>query len=386
MRIAVISHGLNSAGGKSVATNIIEALARVRPEYDYCLVVPDDDDYRGLEYPRQSLVEFFGTSFGIAGRIWFDLVKVPRLLRSFQPHVVFSLGNFGIGQDDWPQAILFHKAQLVYPPLRPNPEVLRKRIGNGIIRNRVRSSTRKNCIVFCQTSVMARRFRETFRFEGEMGVFPNAVSTTVLKERSEESTGSVLLNRTKGKFVLFSLTRYYPHKNLEILIDIFRRYKEELKDVCCVTTIESSQHPRARKFLDDIERFCLAEHIINVGSLGQHQLPGFYRHVDGLFLPTLLESFSGTYIEAFRFGCPVVTSDLDFARVVCGDAALYFDPRSVKSAKNSIVRLRNSTSLQKELSTLGRNRLGEFESSWDKLTDVAMIRIEDFLKSPIGDL
>ena len=50
-----------------------------------------------------------------------------------------------------------------------------------------------------------------------------------------------------------------------------------------------------------------------------------------MILPTLLESFSATYIEAMFHGKTILTSDLDFARDVCGEAAFYFDPLNPQS-------------------------------------------------------
>ncbi len=47
---------------------------------------------------------------------------------------------------------------------------------------------------------------------------------------------------------------------------------------------------------------------------------------DALVLPSLLESFTNTYADAMSEGVPVITSNLDFARTVCGEAACYIDP------------------------------------------------------------
>ena len=56
------------------------------------------------------------------------------------------------------------------------------------------------------------------------------------------------------------------------------------------------------------------------------------------FLPSLLESFSGTYVEAMFHGKTILTSDFDFARDVCAQAAFYFDPLDPNSILSSIIR------------------------------------------------
>ena len=55
-----------------------------------------------------------------------------------------------------------------------------------------------------------------------------------------------------------------------------------------------------------------------------------------LFLPTLVESFGLIYLEAMKYGCPIITSDRDFSRWICGDLAMYFDPMDAISIANTI--------------------------------------------------
>lgn len=60
-----------------------------------------------------------------------------------------------------------------------------------------------------------------------------------------------------------------------------------------------------------------------------------------------------------HFGLPILTSDLDFAREVCGDAALYFDPWSPESLKGAILRLKNHPDLRDNLVEKGHARLSQ---------------------------
>jgi len=82
-----------------------------------------------------------------------------------------------------------------------------------------------------------------------------------------------------------------------------------------------------------------------------------------MFMPTLLECFSATYPEAMKMGIPIVTSDLPFARSICGDAAVYFDPMSPQSIGEAIYSLANNNSLYKEYIARGWKQLLTFESA-----------------------
>lgn len=175
------------------------------------------------------------------------------------------------------------------------------------------------------------------------------------------------LQPLRDKMKLLYLTRYYTHKNLEGIVELFRRHGEELRDVVVITTVAPEHHPSAAEYLRAIDRYQLAERIVNIGPVPHQDVAGFYEHCDALFMPTLLETFGIPYLEAMCFDLPVLTSDLDFARAVCGDAALFFDPWDVDSMRNAILRLRSDSGLLARLVTAGRTRITERFPTWDEI-------------------
>ena len=64
-----------------------------------------------------------------------------------------------------------------------------------------------------------------------------------------------------------------------------------------------------------------------------------------VFLPSLLEVFSATYLEAMAMRVPIVTSDMPFAREICQDAAIYVDTRDVEKCANSISEILSNNKL-----------------------------------------
>ncbi|MCB0323642.1 MAG: glycosyltransferase, partial [Bdellovibrionales bacterium] len=76
--------------------------------------------------------------------------------------------------------------------------------------------------------------------------------------------------------------------------------------------------------------------IRNIGPVPLEELSAVYARADALFMPTLLESFSGAYVEAMSFRKTILTSDRDFAREICSEAAFYFDPLDVDSIIEAI--------------------------------------------------
>lgn len=95
-------------------------------------------------------------------------------------------------------------------------------------------------------------------------------------------------------------------------------------------------------FTDDEWRSCspeFREACINIGPLAVAQCPSFYRGVDAVVFPSLLECFSATPLEAMAMEKPLFASDRPFNRDICDQHAHYFDPLSAASAAEAIARV-----------------------------------------------
>ena len=366
MKYVILAHGLRAAGGKSVGLNIISALRTVRPDHEYLVVVPEDADYRGLHYPEHCTVVRYGHG-SVFTRLVFDLFKLPRVVRDFGADVVFGLGNMGIRNPHAKQAVLIHKPQLVYPASQRSNEVLRRRMINLLIRWQVAFALQSTQVMFFQTPVMMARFKRTFGYNGRSEMMPNAVSFEVAESPVIHQPET--LQHIKTPIKLFVLTRYYAHKNLELIVECFDRFRGELQNFCCILTINRDQHPLAGKLLDDIRDKDLEDQVVNVGPISQQELGDYYTASEALLLPTLLESFTGTYLEAMKFDCPVITSDLDFARDICSDAAVYFDPRDAAALKDALLRFRAEPWLKEAMDEKGRAVITQYHRDRTQIAD-----------------
>jgi glycosyltransferase involved in cell wall biosynthesis len=116
-----------------------------------------------------------------------------------------------------------------------------------------------------------------------------------------------------------------------------------------------------------------------VGPVEQEELHAYYGNCGGLILPTLLESFSGTYLEAMQFKCPILTSDLDFAHDVCGPAARYFDPFDTSSIRDAILELMKTPARRDELVQAGVERRRTYVRDWDSIVADALAELESLV-------
>jgi len=79
-----------------------------------------------------------------------------------------------------------------------------------------------------------------------------------------------------------------------------------------------------------------------------------------LVMPTFFGPTNIPVLEAWAFGCPVLTSDIRGVREQVGDAALLADPTSVEAIADGIHRLWTDPELGRTLSDLGRRRLAAY--------------------------
>lgn len=375
MRIAVLAHGLRAGGGRVVGTNILDNLTAFAGSHEFLFVVPDQAEYRALGLEKRGIfVSYYRRKLGHLDRWYFDSRTLPNKIRQFRPNVVLGLGNLGVRSIQCPQAILVHNPYLFYDKKSYGNLSLMSKMFVFSLKREFDKHLRAADLVFTQTQTIEKRLRGIWGYQGKTVITPNVISDFLDFDPARAAMPSLLEGHT-DKFKMFYLTRYYPHKGLEMLVEVVDRFQDELADVVTVLTIDPDQHPNARRLLQFIKNKGLCDRIINVGPLRPDQLSDYYLSCDCLVMPTRLESFSGTYLESMHFGLPILTSDLDFAHEVCDEAALYFDPWDPASIKDAILRLKNDPGLKGDLVRNGTEHLaGYFGKTWD---DIAATMINE---------
>lgn len=162
---------------------------------------------------------------------------------------------------------------------------------------------------------------------------------------------------------LLTIAADYPHKNLRILLQVAKRLLErfpELKFRFVLSIAES--------VFDAEELAGVADKFVFLGPVKLHQCPWLYSQSDVMILPTLLECFSASYAEAMVLGVPIATSDLAFARGLCGDAAKYFDPGNPDDIADAVVALARDDQLRRTLVEKGERRLSCFDTPESRAT------------------
>lgn len=354
----ILINGVNSklGGGASVLRNFLTVAANYSCSFEFVLVsgansdpAPSAPNIRQVRLPRwQSQLAAY------------PLVYAQTLSRIAQRVGAHALLNFG----DIPIRSRKRQVMLVDTPYFAYPESpvwnqLRatERLKNAVKILLFRQNLRYVDVVVAQTQVMRDRLVALYKLP-KVAIVPNAVSIDHLTGGTPRDFA--LPSGTK----LLCLTRYYTHKNIEILLPLARLIREGQLPIRLVTTIAADQHARAAEFLRSVSKERLDQVITNIGPVSMTELPSLYQQTDGLLLPTLMESFSGTYLEAMAQRVPILTSDLDFAHACCGDAAFYFNPLDEHDILQQIETMRSDPSLTARRVEAGTRRLAT-AATWE---------------------
>jgi glycosyltransferase involved in cell wall biosynthesis len=384
MKIALLAHALRGQGGLLIGHSFMGSLAESAPQHEYLITVPTGCGYEDIALPEGSKFHFCenkDSNTAFFSRVRIEFREVPAILKAFNPDVVFNMQNHGLRKVRCPQAIWIQNGYLVYPSKHFGNILLKERLQVKLQRAYLRSTLKHADLLFCQTPVMRQRTADYYNYNiSKIKVLPNTLST-FLQEPKIGKPPAMLKELQDEKFKCLILSQYYPHKNPEMVLDACLSSDRCLDDVVFITTLSEQQNVHSRHFLRRLDKNPHLKKLIrNIGPIPHEELESYYRHVQLVVMPTLMESFSITYMEAMHFGVPILTTDIDFAHYLCGDAAAYYNPWQPESLVDKLLILKAHASERKKLVDEGHKQLRKFSSTWNDIVKKAISEVEHLVE------
>ena len=180
-------------------------------------------------------------------------------------------------------------------------------------------------------------------------------------DQPEQWTRNVNLNdnhngNDDGRVVtLLTVSSTAVHKNLGIMVPVSEYLERVHPDFRFrfVLTCDEAPFPLPEH---------LRKHFVFIGKVDVAECPNLYEQADIMFMPTLLECFTATYPEAMRMEVPIVTTDLEFARGLCGDAACYYSATDAVAAAEAIYKVATDNGYAAQLVAAGKEQLKKFDN------------------------
>lgn len=155
----------------------------------------------------------------------------------------------------------------------------------------------------------------------------------------------------------------HPHKNLELLISAFARFREKNPDYHLV--LVGGHDYFYKRLIQETKERGLDANVIFPGFVPDEDLGVLFEAATAYVFPSLSEGFGLPPLEAMQMNIPVISSNATCMPEVLGDAAEYFDPEEETEIIHALERVTKDEALQQQLVERGSRRVRQF--SWDRM-------------------
>jgi glycosyltransferase involved in cell wall biosynthesis len=178
--------------------------------------------------------------------------------------------------------------------------------------------------------------------------------------RSDELPGSRLaelkLNDARRKLIYVG--GFNPHKNLEMLVDVFARLAAEPDcDDLQLVMVGSTGNRVFHSYVDTVRARIAAcgvqDRVVFTGYLSDDDLVRLLNVGTALVLPSLLEGFGLPAVEAAACGCPVVATTESPLPDLLGEGGIFIAPRDTERWLTELRRVVSDAELRRRMSEAG---------------------------------
>lgn len=172
---------------------------------------------------------------------------------------------------------------------------------------------------------------------------------------------------------LLYIGRLEKKKNTPALVEAYAVMKEENKHIKhkLVLVGDASHGYDEVKYV--IREYNLDDDVIITGWVPELDMPYLYSAAAAFIFPSLYEGFGIPLLQAMACGIPVAASQTTSIPEIAGGAAVYFNPKSVKSIADAMAKIINQAGLREYLIKKGLVRAANF--SWEKCANETLEEI-----------
>lgn len=198
-------------------------------------------------------------------------------------------------------------------------------------------------------------------------VIANAFDLSLLKENSNHY-GLAKKAITDAK-VIFCPGADYTHKGFQFIPHIAHCIlKLGRDDIKFRLTLPNGE--LWLRILKLSQKLKVSHLIENIGPYSYSDVVAHYESADIVFVPSLLETFSASYLEAVFFRKKLIVADRSFSREVCGNYAVYCNPKEPQSSARLICETLNKVTVNEDLVRGILKKYGNQIDRMSKIVDV----------------
>lgn len=357
MKLLIDNSNLFAGGGLQVAASFLRDLKRLPTDDEFVVVnsVKCTESLGNEDFPRN--FKFYRLTKAEETSKRKRIRKVLEIENEEQPDIIFTLFGPSYHKSGRTKVVGLAIPYIIYPksPFLKNISLKEKIYYKLLALLKTYSFKRNSDALIFETESARRIFTEKYNYSKPTYTVGNTLNEIFGSPQQWEEMEGIPESAVN---ILF-LTANYPHKNMKILPEMISILKNEygLQDFQILLTLQ----PEDVNFPEETNA-----HITYLGRVPLQKIPSLYRQSHLVLIPTLLEIFSTTYLEAMFMKKPIIASDMPFARDICGNSAYFCAATDPASYAEAVVKLHRDAELRKRLTDMGTENLKRFGSSMDR--------------------
>lgn len=208
--------------------------------------------------------------------------------------------------------------------------------------------------LICLNDYSLRRVEEqTGRDTSGDAVIPHGLNPRFLQEREDY--------RADSPFRLLCVASIDAYKHQWVMAEAVARLHADDRPMR-LRLIGPAYNGCEKKLEEVRRRHPVLEEIMEwEGEAGYEELPEAYRRADAFLYGSTCETFGMTLLEAMGSGLPIACSERSSMEEMLGKAGIYYDPLSVDSCMDAILRLYTNSGLRETLGREARDRARDYD-------------------------
>ncbi len=348
---------IRAGGGTQLSMNFLANLNSTRlAGHRLCVVLPDSGPL-GTYSPDHIEGPVYRSSGSLLKRAVFEYITLRRIMRDAKVDTIFTFFGPGLPRPSGVRSVVSIAYPIIcYPESKyweyaSRREHITERVKCAIRRQRIRRADH----VIVETEVMQKRIMQYLGLSaGGMTVLGPAVTGYVSSGEHRELSGKNVFLFLAGNAVYKNLWRLY-----DVAVELMRRGCATFTFLLSITREDWLSTVKTAGMIDDE---VLKEHFVFTGKISPRDVDLLYKQADVSVNLSDLESFSNNYMEAWKAGIPVIASDRDFSRHICGASAVYVEPHLPSSVAEGMIRTLADSDFRKSAVAEGKRRLAELPS------------------------
>lgn len=359
MKLLIDCSNLYAGGGLQVAISFLDDLKNLQKEHDYHIVESKNFSNVVDKTNFPSNFKFYSLKQDEESSILKRRKSMKVLENNISPDVIFTVFGPSYHKSNVPKIVGFAWGYVIFPdsPFYNRLKWLDNLKYKLLNYFKVFFFNKNSDILVFETKYAQNFYQKNYTNKVKCICISNTLNNVFYNPNSSINQYNFGIEDDQTN-VLF-LTANYKHKNIEILPEVIDALSEKYnwKNFKFHISINEDEVAFSEKH---------KTYINFLGRVKGENLPSLYKQIDLVFMPSLLETFSTTYLEAMFMKKPIIASDMGFSRDICGNSAYFCNPIDSEEYAKAIFELASNENLRKDLIQKGTENLKRFGTSMDR--------------------